>query len=147
MTLEIKRKNTIGIIGVIFGMLALGMALLHFWAGPFDRYPALEEIVADKALSIKERVISKLKGDKTVVMAPKREYSKDNLVDIATISFGFLAIICAVISFIKREDKRASGSAVFLGIGAIGFQLLTVALGVIVVALLVAAVLSSLGLS
>jgi hypothetical protein len=103
-------------------------------------------VVADQAVGIKERVLSKIKGDKTVKMAPSRKYSIDDIVDIGTIVCGFLAILLSVISFIKREDKRAAGSAVLLGISAIGFQLFTVVLGTIVIVVLVVAVLGSLGL-
>jgi len=147
MSPEKAAKNTIGIIGTSFGLLALAIALIHFWAGPFDIHPSLEEVVADKAVDIKERVLSKLKGDTSVKLAPARKYSKDDIVDIGTVVCGFLAIMLSVISFIKREDKRAAGSAVILGVGAIGFQLFTVVLGTIVVVVLVIAVLGSLGLS
>ncbi len=146
MTSNIKRKSTIGIVGVIFGILSLGLAIFHFEAGPLDRQPALEEVVADKALSIKERIKAKLKGDKHVVMQPERKYSIDDLVDIATVISGFLAIICGVIAFVRREDKRPVLCSVLLGVGAIGFQLFTVALAVIFFAIVLAAVIGSLGL-
>lgn len=140
-------KNTLGIIGTSFGLLALAITLIHFWAGPFDTQPSLEEVVADKAVGIKNRVLSKITGDKSVKVAPSREYSIGDIIDVGTIVCSFLAIMLSVISFIKREDKRASGSAAILGVGAIGFQLFTVVLGTIVVVVLVVAVLGSLGLS
>jgi hypothetical protein len=147
MTQQVATKNTIGIIGTSFGLIALAIALFHFWAGPFDKHPSLEEVVADTAVGIKERVFSKIKGDKSVKMSPPKKYSIDDNVDIVTIACGFFAIMLSAISFIKREDKRASGTAVLLGVGAIAFQLFTVVLGTIVVVILVVAVLGSLGLS
>lgn len=147
MSKETNNPNKIGIIGTILGLFALGMAIFHFWYGPIDKQPALEDAVAEQALKIKDRVIAKLKGDKSTIYAPKRKYSKDDIFDFFTLLFGFSAIMLAVVSFIKREDKRACGSAVLLGVGAITFQFLTVALGIIIFVVLVAAVLGSLGLS
>lgn len=146
-TIETSKKNTIGIIGTSLGIIALAMALVHFWAGPFDKHPTLEEVVAEKAVDIKERVFSKLKGDTSVKMAPSKKYTIDDIVDIATIVCGFLAIVCSVIAFIKREDTRAVGCSIVLGVGTIAFQLFTVVLSTIVVVILVVAVLGSLGLS
>ncbi|PIE57135.1 MAG: hypothetical protein CSA34_00535 [Desulfobulbus propionicus] len=140
-------KQKIGLLGVLFGLIAFGTALFHYWAGPFATYPSLEETVAQKAVSIRDRVIVKIKGDKAVNMAPARSYSADDLIDIGTISAGFVAIALAVISFIKREDKRASSCAALLGISTIGFQLINIALGMIFIAIILAAVLGSLGLS
>lgn len=148
MATETLRSNNIGIIGVFLGVISLGMALFHFWYGPLDTHPALEDAVAEKALSIKERVISKIKGDKTTQYAqPKKTYDKDEIFDFVTVGIAFIAIVFAVVSFVKREEKRACIAAALLGIGAITFKFLTIALGAIIFVILVAAVLGSLGLS
>ncbi len=141
-------NNNIGIIGVCLGLLSLGMALFHFWYGPLDKHPTLEDAVAEKALSIKERVISKIKGDKTTqYVVPKKSYDKDEIFNFVTVGLAFVTITVAVISFVKREEKRACIAAALLGIGAITFKFLSIALGAIIFVILVAAVLGSLGLS
>jgi len=45
--------------------------------------------------------------------------------DFATVGLAFIAIIFAVISFVKREEKRAYIAGALLGIGAITFNFLT----------------------
>lgn len=141
------KTRTISLIGVVFGLLALGAALLHFWLGPLERTPPLDEVVAEQALKIKARVLAKLTGAASQEPPEPRTRSLDAWIDVLTVSFGFVAIACGVIAFIRREDKRATASAVLLGLGAIGFQFLALALGVIVLVILIGAVLSSLGLS
>ncbi len=148
MATETVSRNTIGIIGVFLGVISLGMALFHFWYGPLDKQPTLEDAVAEKALSIKERVISKIKGDRTPQYAQtQKTYDKDQIFDFATVGLAFIAIVFAVMSFVKREEKRACIAAALLGVGAITFKFLTLALGAIIFVILVAAVLGSLGLS
>lgn len=147
MTHPPARTRAIGLIGVVFGLLALGLALFHFWLGPLEPTPTLEEVVAEKALSIKARAVAKLTGERIQDSPQPQTRSLDAWVDILTVGFSFVAITCGVIAFIRREDRRATASAVLLGVGAIGFQFLTLALSVIVLVILIAAVLSSLGLS
>ncbi len=144
---QVNSGNTIGLIGVFLGVVSLGMALFHFWYGALDRQPSLEDAVAKKALSIKEIVVSKIKGDKEVQYIPaKRTYDKDKIFDFVTVGVAFTAIVLSVVSFVKREDSRASIIAALLGVGAITFNFLTVALGAIVFVILIASVLGALGL-
>jgi hypothetical protein len=147
MATETVNKNNIGVIGVCLGVLSLGMALFHFWYGPIDKHLTLEDAVAEQALSLKDRVISKIKGDTTTQYAPKRKFNKDEIFDFVIVGFAFAAIVFAVISFVKREEKRACIAATLLGFGAITFKFLTIALGAIVFVILVAVVLNSVGLS
>ncbi|MBK5968794.1 MULTISPECIES: hypothetical protein [Thiorhodovibrio] len=147
MTHPTIKTRTISLIGVVFGLLALGSALLHFWLGPLEPTPPLDEVVAEQAVKIKARVVAKLTGEALQEKPEPRTRSLDAWIDVLTVSFGFVAIACGVIAFIRREDRRATASAVLLGVGAIGFQFLALALGVIVLVILIAAVLSSLGLS
>jgi hypothetical protein len=67
-------------------------------------------------------------------------------VRIASSVLGGLALILGVVSFAKREPLRVVGGAAFLGGAAIAFQFAVIALGAIVMAILVAAVRSQIGI-
>ncbi len=140
-------RRKFGIVGVIFGCIAFGTALFHYWAGPFTTAPSPEETVAEKTIRIKDKVVLKIKRDKTVKTPPERVYLKDDIINITTISLGFIAIVSAIVSFIQREDKRVSFCAALLGAVAIGLQLLNIALGILCLAIIIAAVFGSLGFS
>ena len=147
MSEKISKSNKFGLFGVVFGIIALGMSLFHFWAGPITPPQPMEETIADHAVKIKKAVEAKLKGEEYKAPSSKSSrFDGDRIFDIATIAAGFLAIVLAVVSFIRHESMRVSGSAVALGGGAIAFQFFTVALGVIVFVILIAIVLNQLGL-
>jgi hypothetical protein len=131
-------------MAVVIGVVAFGLALVHFWAGPFSPQPPIEEVVADKAVKIRDAVVAKLKGEEKASLAHTQSFDTDRVVTIATVVASFLAIVLAVVSYLRREDKRFSGSAVTLGGVALAVQYIAVAIGAIVLAILVAAVLSNL---
>ena len=137
-------RSTFGLVGLVVGVVAFGLALAHFWAGPFSPKPPREEVVAEKAVKIRDAVVAKLKGEEKAAPARAQAFDTDRVVTISTIVASFLAIVLAVVSYIRREDKRISGSAVALGGVALAVQYLAVAIGAIVLAILVAAVLSKL---
>ena len=60
--------------------------------------------------------------------------------------FGGLAIILGVVGFARKESVRAAGGAAVLGGIAMAFQFAVMALGAIVVAILIAAVISQIGI-
>jgi len=137
-------RSTFGVVGVVVGVVAFGLALAHFWAGPFSPKPPLEDVVADKAVKIRDAVVLKLKGEESVAPATAQSFDADRVVTISTIVASFLAIVLAVVSYIRREDKRVSASAVALGGVALAVQYIAVAIGAIVLAILVATVISKL---
>ena len=140
-----ESKSTLSFIGIGLGSVALLLALVHFWAGPFSPQPTLEQTVAEKAVSIKQATLAALKGEK----APppqSRTIDTDQLISIGTAILGGIAIILGVIGFAKKEPIRVAGGAAVLGGSAIAFQFAVIALGAIVLAILVAAVLSQIGI-
>lgn len=139
-----ESKSTLSFIGIGLGSIALLLAIVHFWAGPFSQQPSLEQTVAEKAVSIKQATVAVLQG-KEAPAPESRPIDIDQMVSIGTAVLGGLAIIFAVIGFAKKEHIRVAGGAVLLGGIAIAFQFAVVALGAIVVAILVAAVLSQIG--
>ncbi|XQF93732.1 hypothetical protein ACOBV9_08725 [Pseudoalteromonas espejiana] len=138
-------KDNFGTYGIIVGGLALMLALVHFWAGPFSPQPSLETVVAEKAASIRQATIDALKG-KEVKSAPvQNNFNADKIANIVTAILGGLAFILAVISFSNHESKRAAGGAAALGVSAIAFQFIAMYAMALLVVILIAAVLSSLG--
>lgn len=141
-----NQNSTLGFIGITVGSIAFMLALVHFWAGPFTAQPTLEQTVADKAVAIKKATIAALKGEKPAPVM-KSKINTDKLVDLATSVLGGLAVILGVISFAKAEPLRIAGGAAILGGAALAFQFVILAIGAIVLAIIIAAVLSQLDIS
>lgn len=138
-----KSKSTLSFVGIGIGAIALLLALTHFWGGPFSPQLTLEQTVAEKAVAIKRATISALKGEEPESLKQVVIYDADKVLGITTAVLGGLAIILGVVGFASKEPARAAGGAVVLGGGAIAFQFSALALGMIVVAIVVAAVLST----
>ena len=141
-----ESRSAIGFIGIAVGAVALLMAIIHFWMGPISPQPSMEKTVAEKAVAIKNATIAALKGEKIEEKVAPRNIDLDQGVRIATSVLGGLALILGVVSFAKREPLRVGGGAAFLGGVAIAFQFAVIALGAIVLAILIGAVLSQIGI-
>jgi len=145
--IEMRNQNiTPGYIGIAAGSIAFMLALVHFWAGPFTPQPTLEQTVAEKAVAIKKATIAALKGENTEP-AMKNKMNTDKLLDLVTAVLGGLAIILGVISFARADPIRIAGGAAILGGAALAFQFVILAIGAIVLAIVIAAVLSQLDIS
>jgi hypothetical protein len=141
-----KQSSKISFTGIAIGAVALLLAVVHFWAGPFSPQPTLEQTVAEKAVAIKEATLAALKGEEPVVPVQEKGIGTDQIVSLATAVFGGLAIVLGVLGFAKKEPLRVAGGAVALGGSAIAFQFAVLALGATVLAILIAAVLSQIGI-
>jgi hypothetical protein len=139
-------KSKFSFIGIGLGSIALLLAIVHFWAGPFSPQPTLEQTVAEKAVAIKQATIAALKGKEAPAPTTRSSMDTDQILSIVTALFGGLAIILGVFGYAKKEPMRVAGGAAVLGGGAIAFHFAVVALGAIVLAILVAAVLSQIGI-
>lgn len=141
-----KENTTLSFIGIGIGSIALLLALVHFWAGPFSPQPTLEQTVAEKAVAIKKATIAALKGEKSPAPEQVKSRDLDEILSIVTAVLGGLAIILGVIGYAKKEPMRVAGGAAILGGSAIAFQFLALALGAIIIAILIVAVLGNLGI-
>lgn len=137
-----ETKPIFSYIGLSFGAIALMLALVHFWAGPFSPQPSLEQTVAEKSVTIKKITLSLLKEKPIVEPEKKSTMDIDSIASLATAVLGGLAIILGVFGYAQKESIRVAGGAAVLGGIAIAFQVATIAIGAIVVAILVAAVLN-----
>ncbi|MEM6999096.1 MAG: hypothetical protein AAF419_04595 [Pseudomonadota bacterium] len=141
-----NKKSLLGFIGIAIGSVSLLLALFHFYAGPFAPQPTLEDTVAEKAAAIRNATISALKGEEPKKKTMKFEMDSDKLIQITVSLLGGIAIILGVVGFATKESSRVAGGATVLGIGAIAFQFLTVALGALIVVILIAVVLNQIGI-
>lgn len=141
-----KAKPKVGFIGIGVGAIALLLALTHFWAGPFAPRPTLEQTVAEKAVAIKQATVAALKGQEATTKK-RRTLDADNVLEITTATLGGLAIILGVVSVARNEPFRVAGGAAVLGGIAIAFQFVAFALGAIIIAILIAVVLSQIGIA
>lgn len=141
-----ESRSTIGFIGIAVGAVALLIAIVHFWMGPISPQPSVEKTVAEKAVMIKNATIAALKGEKIEEKTAPRSIDTDQGVRIASSVLGGFALILGVVSFAMREPLRVGGGAAFLGGVAIAFQFAVIALGAIVLAILIGAVLSQIGI-
>ena len=139
------KGNTFGMWGIAVGGVALILALVHFWAGPFAPQPSLESVVSEKAASIRKATIDALKGKPVEQSRVAAKYDADKIIQIVTALLGGIAFILAAISFSNHESKRTAGSAAALGLTAIAFQFIAMFAMALIVVILIAAVLSSLG--
>ncbi|WP_395373394.1 hypothetical protein [Marinicella sp. W31] len=138
-----ETKPVLGYWGIGIGSIALLMALVHFWAGPFAPSKSFEQTIAEKAVQIKQAAAAKLRGEEAA--AKRRSYDIDDVFNVVTAVLGGLGIILAAIGFARKEPSRVVSAAAFLGGGAIAFQFFGLALGVIAAAIVLSAVVASMG--
>ncbi len=139
------QKSKYGVIGILAGSLALLLALIHFWAGPFSPQPTVETVVAQKVASIRSAAIDALKGKESVNETYTAKWDTDKVVDVTTAVLGGLALILAAYSQISNENLRVAGGAAALGASAIAFQFIAMYAMAFLVIILIAVVLSGLG--
>lgn len=137
--------SKLGFTGIAVGAAALLLVLVHFWAGSFSPQPTLETTVAEKAVAIRDATVAALKGEDAREYAPPSEMNLDKVIDISGSVLGGIAVILGVLGFATKESPRVAGGAAVLGAGAIAFQFAALAVGAIIVAILIAAVISQLG--
>ena len=135
----------LGMAGTIIGLLALGAAVFHFFYGPLETPPPVEETVADLAVNLKNAITAKIEGE-TYQAPVEASHNIDDYVRYGTIALGFIALALGVMGFVSKEEWRPSGAAIALGGAAITFQFTVYIAGAILCILLIYAVLSSLGL-
>ncbi len=141
-----ERKSIIGFIGIGVGAIALMLAIVYFWAGPFSPRPSLERTVAEKAVAIKNATVAAMKGDEIEEKTSAAGIDLDRGLQIATGVLGGLAITLGVVGFANKESVRVAGGAAALGGAALAFQFAVIALGAILLAILVSAVISQIGI-
>ncbi len=134
---------TLGWLGFATGAAALILTLVIFWAGPFAPQQtagvSLGELAADIAKSAARSVAGQPQ--------PEPAAQPRNIDDYLEIGVGILAglaIVIGVAAFIRHEQKRVAVSGIALGGLAVGIQLFTYTIMLIVGGLVIAALIYSL---
>lgn len=140
-----QNPTKFGFIAIAVGGIALLLALVHFWAGPFSPQPTVETTVAEKVASIKNATIKALKGEK-YRKTYKASWNADKIINVSTAILGGLAFILSILAFAKQEPTRIAAGGAALGVSAIAFQFIAMYAMALLVVLLIAAVLSGLGI-
>lgn len=132
-------ENRYSSIGSIIGLIALGIAVFHFFLGPIEKQPTLEEYVANKAISIKSAISAKMKGEEVVSSQKDNKVDADDIVAYSVASLGFIAIVFGVIAFLKKEEIKNCGVSITLGAAAIAFKVAIAIAGALIIISLIGA--------
>ena len=127
-------------IALALGALALLACIVHFWVSAAAPSPAIEDVVADKVVAIRDATIDRLAG--RTAKPQERSWGRDQLFIAATSFFGGLAIVLAAIGFARKEPRRSCAVAAALGVAAVVFPYVIGAIGAVIVIIAVGAVLS-----
>lgn len=125
-----KRKSPWGLTGVIVACVALAAAFLSPWiAEAIDPSPPLEEVVADKAVKIRDAMKAKMAGEEYVV---EREWRAGAFLPPTIIVAGLVGAGLGLVSLFKRETRMFSTSAMTIGISAVVVQWMVVVAAAII---------------
>ncbi len=115
---------TIGWFGFATGAAALILTIVVFWAGPFAPQQSagvgLGELAADIAKSARRSAAGQPQPEPVA-----RTHDIDDYLSIGVGLLASIAIVLGVASFIRHERKRVAYSGIALGGLAVGFQLFT----------------------
>ncbi len=141
-----RKGKTLGTIGTILGLIAFGIGLLHFTFGPVEEPETVESFVADTTVKLKDAISAKLKGEKYKPAEVEKSLDIDEVLYKGVMLGGFIALALGAIGFSQNEEWRPSGVAFVLGGAAITLQLSIAFVGALIIFLIIAAIISSLGL-
>ena len=141
------QASTFGIAAVVLGFLSFAAIVGHFFAGPIDPPPPVEISIAEKAADIRDATVAALKGEEYEARDTRPARTLDDYLTYLFVGMGLLAILMAVIGFIRRESLRPAVVGASLGGLAIAFQFVTVLFFALLFVLLISAVLDQLDFS
>jgi len=132
-----QRPNaTFGWLGFAVGAAALVLTCVTFWAGPFAPQQVagvtLGELAGDIAKSAARSVSGQPQPEPAI-----QPRNIDDLLKIGVGTLAGLAIVIGVAALVRHEEKRAAISGIALGGLAVGVQLFTWSIIMIVGALVI----------
>ncbi|MDJ0699621.1 MAG: hypothetical protein QNJ07_07165 [Woeseiaceae bacterium] len=137
-------SSTFGILAVALGFLAFAAVVGHFFAGPFDPPPPVEVSIAEKAADIRNATVAALKGEDYEAKSQLRQRTLDDYLTYSIMGLAAIAILMAVIGFVRHERLRPSIAGAALGGLAITFQVAVTLFFALLFCLLLGAVLDKL---
>jgi len=109
---------------------ALAAAFLSPWiVEAIDSSPPLEDVVADKAVKIRDAMKAKLAGEEYVT---ERDVRAGAILPPAIIAAGLAGAGLGLVSLFKRETRMFSASAMTIGISAVVVQWMVVVAAAII---------------
>lgn len=112
------RHNLFGLFGILLGGIALTLTVIHFYAGSIENK-------VKKEISYKEMAINYFTNKAPEKKKPSFDIKTDKNIKILAGFMACLGLIMSALSHLKNETKNANLAAVYISLGAIGFQLLT----------------------
>lgn len=133
-----------GTTGLVIGAIALVLVMVHFWGGPFEPQPTIGQVIGETAADIRISAVRALKGEPQP--APQAQtWGIDRTLQTAGPVLAAAAIVCGILGFILRENRRVVVGAAGLGALALGFQVFTWTVLMIAGVILLIGIMSNLG--
>ncbi|MBJ7576262.1 hypothetical protein [Luteimonas sp. MC1828] len=136
------RSSRFSQIAFALGALALLVCIVEFWVSAAAPSPAIEDVVADKVVAIRDATIDRLAGRTTEAVPAEQPWKHQQLFVAFTSFLGGLAIVLAGVGYSRKEPRRTCAVAASLGLAAVVFPYVIGAIGAVVVIIAVGAVLS-----
>ena len=131
-------------LSVIIGFVSFAAVVGHFFAGPVDPPPPVEISIAEKAVEIRDATVAALKGEEYDASSDRRPRTLDDYLTYSFMALAVLAILMAVIGFVRHERLRPGFAGAALGGLAIAFQFATMVFIGLLCAIVLAAVIGQL---
>jgi hypothetical protein len=110
-----------GHIAMGTGALALSLAMLSIFGGPFAPQPSVGTTVGEIAGEMRAAALRAVSGE--AQPAPvARGWDIDRILLLAAPLLGVLTIVLSMVAALRREGLRFAGYGAALGMGAIVFQ-------------------------
>lgn len=131
------RSLSTGTVGLVCGLLAIAVLVLPSWVAPlYDPPGAPLSARATEWLSWARDYASGAKtSEPAAPAAPATNVWRSPRIKVVGLLLAFVALVCAAIAFVRREDPRAVACTVALGAGAVASSSLVTAMMVLVIAL------------
>ena len=105
------RKFSFGMLGVILGFVSFAAVVALFFVGPIDPPPPVEVSIAQKAVDIRDATVAALKGEDYEPRDSSRPRTMDDYLVYTCIGLALLALLSAVIGFLRDERARPLAAA------------------------------------
>ncbi|WP_312980665.1 hypothetical protein [Atlantibacter sp.] len=125
------KQNRWSSTGTILGAIALILGIFHFSVGPFHPAPTLEGVVAREVSAIKKGIIAGLKGEEVSEPVHHQRLDVDKILDNAGTALAIVALICAFIGGLRKENHWGISGALFFGGATLAFHVLIFGIGLV----------------
>ena len=142
-----EKSTAFGLGSMAIAALALLVAVVHLSLGPVAPQKPIETTIAEKAVAIKEAARRVMTGEPKP--EPKAEssarWSTDQIIELAVLALAGIAVVLAVVALVRREQQRLAFAGFSLGTSVLLITWLQWIALVICGAIIVAAIIHSLG--